>query len=203
MAGWDTDQALEIAWLGGNGPEEEAEAEKFLQACLDDDERPEIQADVEEMVERLDRYVEEGHPIREALVADLQRQDAEADGDGENEDHFVGLIAAELERVADHIGRGLTPKETDELLRSIPQGARNAEEVFPDWVAAHGDRLKGRVEKPVDRQDLMGERFAQVKARAAADDGEEPYTGETLERPEDERQERMAAVFADAKEGGE
>jgi hypothetical protein len=159
---WETDQELETAWLGGYGPEEEAEAEEFLDECLEGEHGEDVQAAAESMEGNIEAYIDEGGPVRDDLAAELQEQEVDDGTDpdvdpaelsaaeqrviaAEQEDHFTSLLAAELERFADQVkGRALTPGEIDEVAALVPTDAIEGGGAFPDLVGQHGKELKER-----------------------------------------------------------
>jgi hypothetical protein len=123
-----------------------------------------------------------------------------SDPDG---DALTSLMAAELERLSDHLGRTLTPDEAEELLNShVPEQARTGEAPFPDWVADHGDRLKARGDTAQGREDIMAAAGHRAIAELEGDDDGSSDEAATTDDLEVERLERMAAAGA-AAQGGE
>jgi hypothetical protein len=162
VAGWDTDYALELAWLGALGTEEEEAAEAFLEECAEGEHGEEAQAGAGEMLDRLDAYAEEGRPLGEDLHDNLLADEAaEPDGfspeeiaaaeDRVRDAEATGYLEDQLDALEEKIGRKLTRAEEDRLLTADLVDAALAGDAV-DLVAGHGEALKGRSAGEVRRE---------------------------------------------------
>jgi hypothetical protein len=213
---WETEDELVTAWLGGYGPEEEAEAEEFVQECLDGKRGGDVQVLAQQVMDGLGTYIEEGRPMGEELVAELQAQEGDEDqGDvaaaAERmravDDHATAVLAAELENFADHVkgGRPLTQGEVDELMSRVPVQAIEGG-VVPNLVAGFGDEFKEKWSTPAHReqaQEEVGRAMMRDQEHGFADDEADVETSEqTVDRSDPEaRLELMARAGAAAMAG--
>jgi hypothetical protein len=181
--GWETDEELETAWLGGYGSEEEEEAEQFLTACLAGDHGEDVRVDAESMGARLQDYMAQDLPMGDQLAQELAAQADEESielSEAEQrevararEDEGTAVLTAVVEELADQKGRRdpgraergesaeLTPGEVakvvDRVGLDVLEGRPPAPDVLRDLAAELFDHSDGNVyqERAIERANAI------------------------------------------------
>lgn len=171
MAGWDTDYALELAWLGALGEEEEEAADAFLEECAEGEHGEDAQEGAGEMLGRLEAYLETDQPIGEELREKvLAEGDAGTSEEGDEvdpdelsaaeareiaraqEDEGTAQLAAIVEELADRKGGELTPAEISTVVDRVGLGLLEGQYPSPDVIRELGSEVTDRSDRQTRAQ---------------------------------------------------